>query len=52
MRDTQRGRDIGRELLHKEPDVELDPRTLGSRPEPKAATQPLSYPNASKNTNP
>ena len=28
----------------REPDVGLDPGTLGSRPEPKAATQPLSPP--------
>ena len=28
------------------PDVGLDPRTLGSRPEPKADAQPLSHPGA------
>ena len=28
----------------REPDVGLDPRTLGSRPEPKADAQLLSYP--------
>ena len=27
-----------------EPDAGLDPRTLGSSPEPKADTQPLSHP--------
>ena len=27
-----------------EPDVRLDPRTPGSRPEPKAGPQPLSHP--------
>ena len=30
----------------QEPDVGLDPSTLGSRPEPKAAAQPLSPPGA------
>ena len=29
-----------------EPDVVLDPRTLGSLPEPKADVQPLSHPGA------
>ena len=29
-----------------EPDVVLDPRTLGSLPEPKADAQPLSHPGA------
>ena len=28
----------------REPDAELDPRTPGSRPEPKAEAQPLSHP--------
>ena len=28
----------------REPDVGLSPRTLGSQPEPKADTQPLSHP--------
>ena len=28
----------------REPDVGLDPRTLGSYPEPKADAQPLSHP--------
>ena len=28
----------------REPDAGLDPRTLGLRHEPKADTQPLSYP--------
>ena len=27
-------------------DIGLDPRTLGSRPEPKADAQPLSHPGA------
>ena len=28
----------------REPSEGLDPRTLGSRPEPKAEAQPLSHP--------
>ena len=36
MRDTQRDRDIGRDAApYREPDVGLDLRTLGSKPEPK-----------------
>ena len=31
-----------------EPDVDLDPRTPGSRPEPKADAQPLSHPGIPK----
>ena len=31
----------------REPDVGLDPRTPGSRPEPKADAQPLSHPGVS-----
>ena len=49
MRDTQRGRDIGRgrsKIQAGEPDAGLDLRTLGSQPEPKADTQPLSHPGA------
>ena len=30
----------------EEPNVGLDPRTPGSRPEPKADAQPLSHPGA------
>ena len=50
MRDTQRGRDISRERERGkqspcgDPDVEFDPRTQGSRPEPKAHAQSLSHP--------
>ena len=47
MRDRERGRDIGRgrsRLPAEEPDAELDPRTPGSRPEPKADAQPPSHP--------
>ena len=46
MRDTERGRDTGRvrNRLHAgSPDVGLDPRTLGSHPEPKADAQLLSH---------
>ena len=48
MRDTQRGRDRQREKQapYGEPDAGLDPRTPGSRPEPKADAQPLSHPDA------
>ena len=35
----------------REPEAELDPRTPGSRPEPKADTQPLSHPGAPKRAN-
>ena len=46
MRDTERGRNRQREKQapHREPDAELDPRTLRSQHEPKA--QPLSHPGA------
>ena len=46
MRDTQRQRHRQREkqALCGEPDVGLDPGTLGSQPEPKADAQLLSYP--------
>ena len=37
-------------LLSREPDAGLDPRTLGSRPEPKADTQPLNHPGAPHTT--
>ena len=46
MRHPERGRPRQREkqALCGEPDTGLDPRTLGSRPEPKADTQVLSHP--------
>ena len=47
MRDTERGRDIGRgrgRLSAGDPNVELYPRTPGSCPEPKVDAQPLSHP--------
>ena len=34
----------------QEPDAGLDPRILGSLPEPKADAQPLSHPGISENT--
>ena len=43
MRDTERGRDVGRGRS-REPHVGLDPRTPGSCPEPKAGAQLLSHP--------
>ena len=45
MRDTERGRDIGREkqASYREPDAGLNPRTQGSQAEPKADAQPLSH---------
>ena len=46
MRDTQRERQRNKrrkkEAPCREPDVGLDPRTLGSGPEPEADTQPRS----------
>ena len=44
MRDTQRDRQREKQAPCKEPDAGLDPGTLGSCPEPKAGTSPLSYP--------
>ena len=47
QRERERSRDIGRgRSSHWGPDAGLDPRTLGSHPEPKADTQPLSHPGA------
>ena len=47
MRDTeierQRHRQREKQTPCREPDVGLDPRTQGSRPESKADTQPLSH---------
>ena len=44
MRDTERQRE--KQAPHREPDAGLNPRTLGSQPEPKADAQPLSHPGA------
>ena len=48
MRDTEREAGTQREKQApcREPDVGLDPRTPGSRPEPKADAQLLSHPSA------
>ena len=50
MRDTERERQRHRQREKQtpceEPDWGLHPRTPGSRPEPKADTQPLSNPGA------
>ena len=42
MRDRERQRE--KQAPYKNPDVELDSRTLGSHPEPKADAQLLSHP--------
>ena len=47
MRDTEREA----ETKAGEPDAGLDPRTLESRPEPKADVQPLSHPGAPRASN-
>ena len=46
MGDTEKQRHRKTETAPGEPDVGLDPRTPGSRPEPKANAQPLSNPGA------
>ena len=48
MRETERQRYRQREKQApcEDPNVELDPRTLESCPEPKADAQPLSHPGA------
>ena len=49
MRDTEGERETDRHKQRekqapcREPDVGLDPRSPGSRPEPKADAQPLSH---------
>ena len=48
MRDTGRGRS---RLPSGEPHVGLCPRSLESRPEPKAEAQPLSHPGALRHMN-
>ena len=42
-RERQRHRQREKQAPCREPDVGLDPRTLGSHPEPKADAQPLSH---------
>ena len=50
MRDPEKQRCRQREIqaLCRQPDVGLDPRTVGSCPEPKAGAQPLSHPGVPK----
>ena len=43
-RERQRHRQREKQAPCREPNVELDPRTLGSHPEPKGDAQPLSHP--------
>ena len=45
-RDRGEGKGEADSPLSREPDMGLDPRTLGSQPEPKADAQPLSHPAA------
>ena len=47
-RETQRHRQKEKQTSRKDPDLGLDPRPLGSLPEPKAEAQPLSPPGVSK----
>ena len=53
MRDTEREAERHRQRKKQapcgEPDVGLDRRTPGSRPEPKVDAQPLSHPGAPSN---
>ena len=44
MRDRERERQREKQAPYREPDVGLDPGTLGSRPGPKAGAKPLSHP--------
>lgn len=44
MRDTQRHRLREEQAISEEPNVRLNPRTLGSQPQLKADAPPLSYP--------
>ena len=49
MKDTEKGRNNRQRKKqdpYREPNNGADPRTLGSRPEPKANTQPLRHPGA------
>ena len=43
QRERQRHRQREKQAPCREPNVRLDPRTLGSQPGPKADTQPLSH---------
>ena len=46
--ERQRHRQREKQAPRREPDVGLDPGTLGSRPGPKAGAQPLSHPGVLK----
>ena len=48
QRERQRHREREKQAPREKPDTELDPRTPGLRPEPKADAQPLSHPGAPK----
>ena len=51
MRNTEKEAETqaeGKAGSSKKPDVGLNPRNLGSRPEPKADAQPLSHPGISE----
>ena len=45
-RERQRRRQREKQALRRKPDSGFDPKTPGSRPEPKADTQRLSHPGA------
>ena len=47
-KERQRHRQREKQVPWMEPDAGLDPRTSGSRPEPKADAQPLSHLGAPK----
>ena len=49
QRERQRSRRREKQAPCGEPNVGLHPRTPGSRPEPKAAAQPLNHPGAPGN---
>ena len=44
QRERQKHRQREKQTLCTEPDAGLNPRTLGSLPEPKVDAQPLSHP--------
>ena len=46
MREREKERQREKQTPCGGPDAGLDPRALGSRPEPKTEAQPLSYPGA------
>ena len=48
-RERERDRQREKQALCRKPDVGVDPRTPGSRPEPKANAQPVSHPGVPAN---